>query len=445
MTRRYFGTDGIRGRVGEYPITPDFVLKLGWAAGSVLADQGARKILIGKDTRSSGYMFESALEAGISAAGVDVLLLGPMPTPAVAYLTHTFHARAGIVISASHNAYTDNGIKFFGADGRKLPDAVERRIEERMEAPLEVVGADQLGKVRRILDARGRYIEFCKSTVLGRLNLAGQRIVVDSANGAAYNIAPDVLDELGAEVVALGSDPDGQNINRDCGSTDPEILREKVLAHHADMGLALDGDADRVIMVDHKGNVIDGDRLLYVLARDLHERGLLHGGVVGTLMSNLGLELALGQLDVPFCRAKVGDRYVIDAMDEHGWMLGGESSGHIICKHCSSTGDGIISALQVMAALQRRGCTLAEAVQGMDALPQVMINVRGRRRDGFMERPEVQSALTRVEQELGDTGRVLLRPSGTEPLVRVMVEGYDQARIDALCRQLASVVEDAIA
>ena len=445
MTRRYFGTDGIRGRVGEYPITPDFVLKLGWAAGSVLADQGARKIVIGKDTRSSGYMFESALEAGISAAGVDVLLLGPMPTPAVAYLTHTFDARAGIVISASHNAYTDNGIKFFGANGRKLPDAVEARIEERMDAPMEVVDADQLGKVRRIVDARGRYIEFCKSTVLGRLNLAGQRIVVDGANGAAYNIAPDVFDELGAEVVPIGCDPDGLNINRDCGSTSPDTLREKVLAHHADLGVSLDGDGDRVIMADHRGNLIDGDRLLFVLARDLHEREQLRGGVVGTLMSNLGLELALQQQGIPFCRAKVGDRYVIEAMDEHGWSLGGESSGHIICQHCSSTGDGLIAALQVMAALQRRDCTLAEAVQDMETLPQVMINVRGRRRDGFMERPEVQSALTRVEQELGDTGRVLLRPSGTEPLVRVMVEGQDEARIDRLCRQLAEVVEEAIA
>ncbi len=445
MTRKYFGTDGIRGRVGEFPITPDFVLKLGWAAGRVLAGEGASKILIGKDTRSSGYMFESALEAGISAAGLDVLLLGPMPTPAVAYLTHTFHARAGIVISASHNAYTDNGIKFFGANGRKLADAIEHQIEEMMEAPMEMVNADQLGKVRRIVDARGRYIEFCKSTVLGRLNLAGKRIVVDCAHGAAYHIAPDVFDELGADVITLGTRPDGMNINRECGSTSPEQLREKVLETGADLGIALDGDADRVIMVDEGGNLVDGDQLLCLLARDRKQRNLLNGGVVGTQMSNLGLALALEREGIPFFRAKVGDRYVIEALDQKGWVLGGESSGHILNLDCTSTGDGIVSALQVLAAMNRRGGSLSAAVSGMEKMPQVMINVRGTRRDGFAEHPAVKDAVGRVEQELGDNGRVLLRPSGTEPLVRVMVEGREHEQVNMLCQQIAEAVEEAIA
>ena len=445
MSRNYFGTDGIRGTVGEFPITPDFVLKLGWAAGTALAAEGVNKILIGKDTRSSGYMFESALEAGISAAGVDVLLLGPMPTPAVAYLTHTFHAQAGIVISASHNHYMDNGIKFFGANGRKLGDDVEIQIETLLDGPMKMVNAASLGKVRRIVDARGRYIEFCKSTVLGRLSLAGKRIVVDCAHGAAYHIAPDVLEELGAEVIAIGVEPNGTNINMDCGSTRPQALQERVLRERADLGIALDGDADRVLMVDHQGQLLDGDQLLYILARDRKQRGLLQGGAVGTQMSNLGLELALQRKNIPFRRAKVGDRYVMEALDAEGWQLGGESSGHIICLDCTSTGDGIVSALQVLAALEFMGCSLADALDGMDKLPQTMINVRGSKRNGYAEDPAVQKALTSVEARLGRSGRVLLRPSGTEPLVRVMIEGEDGELVENLCRELAGVVERAIA
>ncbi|KZX65631.1 phosphoglucosamine mutase, partial [Alcanivorax sp. HI0003] len=330
MARKYFGTDGVRGTVGEFPITPDFVLKLGWAAGKVLAARGGSKILIGKDTRISGYMFESALEAGISAAGVDVRLLGPLPTPGIAYLTRTLSAQAGIVISASHNAYTDNGIKFFGADGRKLSDDIELEIERLLDEEMSVVATDQLGKVRRIDDARGRYIEFCKSTVPG-LNLNGMKIVVDTANGAAYHIAPDVFEELGAEVVALANTPDGFNINRDCGSTHPEKLQQRVIEEKADLGVALDGDADRLIMVDHSGNLVDGDQLLFVVARDRKESGAELPGVVGTLMSNFGLELALQALDIEFVRAKVGDRYVMEQLDQRGWLIGGESSGHLVC------------------------------------------------------------------------------------------------------------------
>ncbi|MBA3979141.1 MAG: phosphoglucosamine mutase [Alcanivorax sp.] len=445
MTRKYFGTDGIRGTVGEYPITPDFVLRLGWAVGSVLAEQGPSKILIGKDTRISGYMFESALEAGISAAGVDTLLLGPMPTPAIAYLTHTFHAQAGIVISASHNPYNDNGIKFFGANGRKLPDAIEAAIEARLEQDMRMVNADALGKVRRINDARGRYIEFCKSTVLARLNLRGVKIVVDCANGAAYHIAPDVLDELGATVIPLATTPDGLNINRDCGSTHPEALVAAVQREGADLGIAFDGDADRVLMVDDQGNLVDGDQLLYILATDRKRRDLLEGGAVGTLMSNFGLELALQREQIPLLRAKVGDRYVIEAMDQQGWLLGGESSGHIICLDCTTTGDGVVSALQVLAALQHRGCSLREACAGMDKLPQVMINVRGANRDGAAERDNVRKAVASAEQRLAGKGRVLLRPSGTEPLIRVMVEGEDAALVQRVCEDLAAVVQQEIA
>lgn len=445
MSQRYFGTDGVRGTVGEFPITPDFVLKLGWAAGTALAAEGVSKILIGKDTRSSGYMFESALEAGISAAGVDVLLLGPMPTPAVAYLTHTFHAQAGIVISASHNHYMDNGIKFFGANGRKLGDQVEQQIEGLLDGPMKMVNAASLGKVRRIVDARGRYIEFCKSTVLGNLSLEGKRIVVDCAHGAAYHIAPDVLEELGAEVIAIGVEPNGTNINMDCGSTCPEALRERVVAEKADLGIALDGDADRLLMVDHQGNLIDGDQLLYILARDRQRRGLLEGGVVGTQMSNLGLELAMQKEKIPFMRARVGDRYVMEMLDQQGWQLGGESSGHIICLDRTSTGDGVVAALQVLAALQYAGCSLADALMGMEKLPQTMINVRGNNRNGYQDDPAVSGMLDRVQQKLGDAGRVLLRPSGTEPLVRVMIEGRDAGLVSSLCRELADTVERAIA
>ncbi|MFP1683618.1 phosphoglucosamine mutase [Alloalcanivorax sp. C16-1] len=444
MSRKYFGTDGIRGTVGEPPITPDFVLKLGWAAGRVLAARGGSKILIGKDTRISGYMFESALEAGISAAGVDVRLLGPMPTPAIAYLTRTLHAQAGIVISASHNAYTDNGIKFFGGDGRKLNDQIELEIERMLDEPISVVATDQLGKVRRIDDARGRYIEFCKSTAPG-LALHGLKIVVDTANGAAYHITPDVLEELGAQVVPMANQPDGFNINRECGSTKPDALCRRVLEEKADLGLALDGDADRLIMVDDQGQLVDGDQLLYIIARDRHRRGRLDGGVVGTLMSNLGLELALGALDIPFARAKVGDRYVMEQLDDRGWLLGGENSGHLVCLDRTSTGDGTVAALQVLDALRREQRTLREVAAEAPLLPQTLINVRGARRDGYQDDAHLREELAAVERELGKNGRVLLRPSGTEPLVRVMVEGKDGEQVARLCRRLAEAVEAAIA
>ncbi|EKF75363.1 phosphoglucosamine mutase [Alcanivorax hongdengensis A-11-3] len=444
MGRKYFGTDGVRGTVGQFPITPDFVLKLGWAAGKVLAAHGGSKILIGKDTRISGYMFESALEAGISAAGVDVRLVGPLPTPAIAYLTRTLSAQAGIVISASHNPYMDNGIKFFGPDGRKLSDSIELEIEAMLDQELSVVSPDRIGKVRRIEDARGRYIEFCKSTAPG-LDLKGMKIVVDTANGAAYHIAPDVFSELGADVVALANTPDGFNINRDCGSTHLAQLQQAVVAEKADLGIALDGDADRLMMVDENGREVDGDQLLFVIARDRLERGLLQGGVVGTLMSNFGLELALQDLDVQFVRAKVGDRYVMEQLDQRGWALGGESSGHLVCLDATSTGDGTVAALQVLAALFRRNESLADAVAGMEKLPQTMINVRGANRDAFAEAEQVKDAMARVEQELAGNGRILLRPSGTEPLVRVMVEGRDADLVARLCKQLAEVVEAAIA
>ena len=444
MARKYFGTDGVRGTVGQFPITPDFVLKLGWAAGKVLAARGGSKILIGKDTRISGYMFESALEAGISAAGIDVRLLGPLPTPGIAYLTRTLSAQAGIVISASHNAYTDNGIKFFGPDGRKLNDAIEQEIERLLDEEMSVVATDQIGKVRRIDDARGRYIEFCKSTTPG-LDLKGMKVVVDTANGAAYHIAPAVLEELGAEVIAIAHQPDGFNINRECGSTHPEQLQERVVAEKADLGIALDGDADRLIMVDHTGKLVDGDQLLYVIARDRKESGAAVEGVVGTLMTNFGLELALKALGVEFVRAKVGDRYVMEQLDQRGWLIGGESSGHLVCLDRTSTGDGTVSALQVLAALARRGESLAEAVADVAMLPQVMINVRGPNRDGFEALPAVKAAVADAEAKLAGNGRILLRPSGTEPLVRVMIEGKDSEQVETLCRELADVVEGAIA
>ena len=389
-------------------------------------------------------MFESALEAGISAAGVDVRLLGPLPTPGIAYLTRTLSAQAGIVISASHNAYTDNGIKFFGADGRKLNDEIELEIERLLDEDMSVVATDQIGKVRRIDDARGRYIEFCKSTVPG-LNLSGMKIVVDTANGAAYHIAPDVFEELGAEVVAMANTPDGFNINRDCGSTHPEKLQQRVLDEKADLGVALDGDADRLIMVDHTGKLVDGDQLLFVVARDRKESGADMPGVVGTLMSNFGLELALQAQGIEFVRAKVGDRYVMEQLDQRGWLIGGESSGHLVCLDCTSTGDGTVSALQVLAALSRRDQSLADAVADVALLPQTMINVRGSSRDGFMDKAEVKAAMADVEDKLGGNGRILLRPSGTEPLVRVMIEGKDADQVASLCRELADVVEKAIA
>lgn len=448
MSKRYFGTDGIRGTVGEYPITADFMLKLGWAMGRVLTEEGSAKVLIGKDTRISGYMFESALEAGLSAAGVDVSLLGPMPTPGIAYLTRTFRADAGIVISASHNAFADNGIKFFSAEGTKLPDALESRIEAMLEEPLTTVDAAELGKAVRINDAPGRYIEFCKSTIPDRLSLHGLKIVLDCAHGATYHIAPNVFRELGAEVSLIGANPDGLNINQEVGSTYPAALRAAVIQQGADLGIAFDGDGDRVLLVDADGREIDGDDILYLIARDRHARGELGGGVVGTLMSNFGLAAALETIGVPFERAKVGDRYVIEKLNANGWQLGGESSGHIVCGHVQTTGDGIVSALQVVAIMVREGVPLARLLTGLEKAPQALINVRltqGTNAKAVMEKPALQAAVVAVEAELGDQGRVLLRPSGTEPLIRVMVEGRPHLDVEGLARRLAGDVEAQLA
>jgi phosphoglucosamine mutase len=443
MSRKYFGTDGIRGRVGEYPITPDFMLKLGWAAGMAFRRMGACRVLVGKDTRISGYMFESALEAGLSAAGADVMLLGPMPTPGIAYLTRTFHAEAGIVISASHNPHHDNGIKFFSGQGTKLPDAVEKMIEELLDAPMTVAESDKLGKVSRINDAAGRYIEFCKASVPTSTDFAGLKLVIDCAHGATYKIAPSVFRELGAEVTVLSAQPDGLNINANCGSTHMESLQAAVLVGHADLGIAFDGDGDRVLMVDHTGAIVDGDELLFIIARDLLERGKLDGGVVGTLMSNLGLELALGELKIPFTRANVGDRYVMAELQERDWKLGGENSGHIVCCQHATTGDAIIAALQVLLALKRRGETLAHARHGLHKCPQVLVNVRfaGGEVDP-VEHPAVKEACARVTAAMAGRGRVLLRKSGTEPLVRVMVEGEDEIAVSRYADELAKLVSE---
>ncbi|GGK85671.1 phosphoglucosamine mutase [Amphritea balenae] len=444
MTKRYFGTDGIRGKVGTAPITPDFMLKLGWAAGKVFAREGRSKIIIGKDTRISGYMFESALEAGLAAAGVDVLLLGPMPTPAIAYLTRTFHCNAGIVISASHNPFYDNGIKFFSEQGTKLPDDIEHAIEAQMDMAMTTVESAELGKARRIDDAAGRYIEFCKGTVGSELNLRGLKIVVDCANGATYHIAPKVFRELGAEVIEVASSPDGLNINEDCGATSTRLMETVVVAEKADLGVALDGDGDRLIMVDHKGEQVDGDELLFIIAMELRRKGELEGGVVGTLMSNFGLEQGLLKADVPFVRAKVGDRYVMAELANNNWQLGGESSGHLVCRHLTSTGDGVVAALQVLKAMAETGESLHKLKSAMNKMPQKMINVRLTEKKDVISLPEVQSAVADVEARLGNRGRVLLRPSGTEPLVRVMVEGDDADWIAGLCQELVQVVENAL-
>lgn len=444
MTRRYFGTDGIRGRVGEKPITPDFMLKLGWAAGRVLSKgtEGSKLILIGKDTRISGYMFESALEAGLINAGVDVGLLGPMPTPAIAYLTQAFRAQAGIVISASHNPYYDNGIKFFCSKGAKLPDAVELEIEAELDKVM--TSAEQLGKARRIGDAVGRYVEFCKGTLPRTMNLSGLKVVLDCANGATYQVAPSVFREMGATVDVIHASPDGFNINENCGSTVPERLQQRVMEMGADLGIAFDGDGDRVAFVDGNGDIVDGDELLYIISSASHqEQGC--SGVVGTLMSNYGLELAFKRLGIPFVRANVGDRHVIQKMKEHNWSLGGESSGHIICGNVSTTGDGIVSALQVVYSLGILGSPLAEAKHGMSKMPQKMINVRIHQKVDISQNADIQAAVARVEARLGDTGRVLLRPSGTEPLIRVMVEGEDIALVTVLAEELAEVVSGALA
>ena len=442
MTKKYFGTDGIRGRVGEYPITPDFMLKLGWAAGMAFRKMGACKVLVGKDTRISGYMFESALEAGLTSAGADVMLLGPMPTPAIAYLTRTFHAEAGIVISASHNPHDDNGIKFFSGKGTKLPDEVELMIEELLDTPMTVVESSKIGKVSRINDASGRYIEFCKSSVPTGTSFAGLKIVIDCAHGATYKVAPSVFRELGAEVVVLSAQPNGLNINDNCGSTHMGQLQAAVLAEHADLGIAFDGDGDRVLMVDHTGAIVDGDELLYIIARDLHECGKLQGGVVGTLMSNLGLELALADLSIPFVRANVGDRYVIADLLERNWLVGGENSGHIVCFSHTTTGDAIIAALQVLMALKRRSEGLAQARQALRKCPQVLINVRFGGGANPLEHPSVKEASEAVTQAMAGRGRVLLRKSGTEPLVRVMVEGEDETQVRGYAEELAKLVTE---
>lgn len=443
--RKYFGTDGIRGRVGVYPITPDFILKLGWAVGKVLARQGSGKVLIGKDTRISGYMFESALEAGLSAAGVDIHLLGPMPTPAIAYLTRTLRAQAGIVISASHNQYFDNGIKFFSSMGTKLPDEIELAIEEQLEKEMTTVDSAQLGKAIRVKDAPGRYIEFCKSTVSSDITLNGLKIVVDCANGAAYHIAPNVLLELGADVVQIGIEPNGLNINHQCGATHPEILREHVLREKADLGISLDGDGDRVIMLDHLGEILDGDELLYIIAKHKQEMGQLKGGVVGTVMSNLGLEIAVRNMELEFVRVPVGDRYIMSELLQRKWHLGGEPSGHIICSNAITTGDGIVTALQVLSAMRHKQATLHDLKHGLQKCPQVLVNVKVVAEHDFAEMPRIQAKLREIENQLNGTGRVLLRRSGTEPLVRVMVEGENESVVTQLANQLASVVREELA
>ena len=439
--RRYFGTDGIRGRVGDGSITPEFVLKLGWAIGHVFAKGHKSKVLIGKDTRISGYMLESALQAGLSAAGVDVYLLGPMPTPAVAYLTRTFHAQAGIVISASHNPYQDNGIKFFSGEGTKLPESIELEIEAMMDKPLVTVDSAMLGKAHRIDDAAGRYIEFCKSTVSSKLEFFNLKLVVDCAHGATYHIAPNVFRELGAEVVVMGAEPNGLNINKDCGSTEPKLLQAAVLENKADLGIALDGDGDRLIMVDHRGELVDGDELLFVIARAQQRAGNKHPVIVGTLMSNLGLEQALQSHDMALHRAKVGDRYVMEMLKETGATVGGEASGHIICLDKTTTGDGIIAALQVLAEMQETGITLHELRSAVTKFPQRLINVRVNKVVNLSDNDEVNAAIKAVEARLGNNGRVLLRASGTEPVIRVMVEGRDAALINKLAIELAEVIE----
>jgi phosphoglucosamine mutase len=442
MSRKYFGTDGVRGRVGEHPITADWILRLGRAAGIVLAGNDKRGVVIGKDTRISGYMFESALEAGLAAAGANVLLLGPMPTPAVAYLTRTLYACAGIVISASHNPYEDNGIKFFSADGEKLPDEVELAIEEEIDRPFVTVDSAHMGKAQRVDDAAGRYIEFCKGTMPFGTLLSGLRIALDCANGATYKVAPAVLRELGAKVHVIGNRPDGMNINERCGSTDPQAMREHVLRSGADLGIALDGDGDRVLFADSDGELVDGDELLYIIARARQAEGTLTGGVVGTVMTNFGLEMAFADLGIPFIRTAVGDRHIHKALTQNGWMLGGEASGHLLSLDRTSTGDGIVSALQVLEVMVRSGKSLRELRQGLKKFPQIMINVpvSASGREQFAQSEVINRAVLEVEAELDGKGRVILRPSGTEPLIRVTLEGAEFGLVDRLARQLADTV-----
>lgn len=443
LMRKFFGTDGVRGKVGSGKMTPELALKLGWAAGRVLSRTGTKKVIIGKDTRISGYLFESALEAGLSAAGLDVMLLGPMPTPAVAYLTRTFRAEAGVVISASHNPYYDNGIKFFSNDGSKLDDEIELAIEAELDKPMECVESHLLGKVVRVDDAAGRYIEYCKAHFPADQTLTGLKIVVDCANGATYHIAPNVFRELGADVVTIGDTPNGVNINDKVGATSMAAICDKVLAENADLGIALDGDGDRIMMVNRYGKVIDGDQVLYILAKDAQMRGLMQGGVVGTLMSNLGLELALNELNIPFTRSKVGDRYVMELLKEKQWRIGGENSGHILHLNHGTTGDGIVAGILVLAAMQRHKMSLEELAKGLVMLPQVLVNVRYEGHSDPLSSSIVKAKVAEVEQTLGENGRVLLRKSGTEPLIRVMVEGKDRDEVTRLAQVIADAVMQA--
>lgn len=440
MQRTYFGTDGIRGKTGTLPITPEFALKLGWAVGQVMAQDGKGSVVIGKDTRISGYLLASALESGFIAAGLDVVLLGPMPTPGVAYLTQALQAQVGVVISASHNPYYDNGFKFFDSKGKKLSDNVEQTIESILSLPMTMVDAHALGRARHHLLGAKQYITFCKSTFSQSENLQGMKIVVDCANGATYHIAPHVFSELGADVITIHHQPDGLNINAQCGSTHPQALQAAVVTHQADLGIAFDGDGDRLIMVDHLGEIVDGDELLFIIASGYHTQGILKG-VVGTQMSNLGLEMAFRAINIPFMRSKVGDRYVMDALSQTGWELGGEGSGHIICLDKTTTGDGIIAALQVLRQLRLQQVPLHNLKKGMSKYAQILLNVPVANAQGVVADSQVQNACAQAEQELQQRGRILLRPSGTEPLVRVMAEGEDQTLISRIAQNIADIVE----
>jgi len=441
VQRKYFGTDGIRGRTGVPPITAEFALKLGWAVGQILAQDGRGSVLIGKDTRISGYMLAAALEAGLIAAGLDVFLLGPMPTPGVSYLTRSCGSQVGVVVSASHNPYYDNGIKFFSADGKKLPDAIESKIESLLSSEMTTVDPQNIGRAKIMEDAAGRYIEFCKGTFLKPFDLKGIKVVIDCANGATYHIAPHVFTELGADVIAINHQPDGFNINESCGSTHPEALQKAVLTHRAEIGIAFDGDGDRVILVDHRGEVVDGDEILFIIANSYRNRDILQGGVVGTQMSNLGLEKAFNQLQIPFMRTQVGDRYVMDALMQTGWQLGGEGSGHIICLDQTTTGDGIVSALQVLSAMCHANKTLHELKKGMHKCAQILLNVPVAKGSSVVNDSRVQLVLKQLEKDLQGKGRILLRSSGTEPVVRVMVEGEDKNIITHAAQEIAQVVE----
>ncbi len=444
MKKKYFGTDGIRGTVGESPITPDFFLKLGWATGRVFAEEGHGFVLVGKDTRISGYMFESALEAGLSAAGVNTSLLGPMPTPGVAYLTRTLRAQAGIVISASHNPYYDNGIKFFSTEGSKLADELEYKIEHYLDQPVTTVASDKLGKAKRLPDAAGRYIEFCKASIPSSIDFNGLRVVLDCANGSTYHIAPHVFSEVGIEVITIASEPDGLNINEKCGATKPEQLQKAVIEYRADLGIALDGDGDRLIMVDHKGEIVDGDELIFIIAKARKLAGHLTGPVIGTLMSNLGMEHALKKLKIQLLRANVGDRYVMELLKQHKGVIGGEGSGHIICLDRTTTGDGIVAALQVLAEMHSTGKSLYDLKSEMNKYPQVLLNVRVNKKTNPDDNEPIQKAVKQVEKALGDQGRVLLRASGTEPLIRVMVEGENETKVKEYANSLVDDVKNAI-